>query len=124
MSSVPPSAPYLDGLEQGELNYQSCVACGAPQTLARYACCSCGSTRLDWRRAKGLGTVYATTVVARAPSAEFRSLAPYTLALVDLDEGSRLMAHASPGVVIGNRVRAEVFSHGGRKLVRFRPERE
>jgi uncharacterized OB-fold protein len=124
MSTVPLSAPYLDGLAHGELKYQSCAACGAAQTLARYACRSCGSTRLEWRRAKGLGTVYATTVVARAPSAEFRSLAPYTLALVDLDEGSRLMAHAYQGVVIGDRVRAEVFSHAGRKLVRFRPERE
>ena len=54
---------------------------------------------------------------------EFRALAPYTLAIVELDEGPRLMGHAVPGVAIGDRVRAEFFAFAGRKLVRFRPDR-
>jgi uncharacterized OB-fold protein len=119
MTTVSLTAPFREGLAHGEVRYQSCAACGAPQTLARYACRACGSPRLEWRRAKGAGTVYATTVVARAASEEFRLLAPYTLALVDLDEGSRLMGHASPDIEIGDRVTAEVVSHAGRKLVRF-----
>jgi uncharacterized OB-fold protein len=117
------SAPFLEGLERSELRYQRCVDCGAPQTLARYACRQCGATRLEWRTAGGLGTVYAATVVARAPSAEFRALAPYTLAIVELDEGPRLLGHAAPGVAIGDRVRAEFFAFAGHKLVRFRPDR-
>lgn len=117
------AAPFVEGLARGELRYQACAACGAPQTLARYACRSCGATRLEWRTAAGRGTVYAVTVVARAPSEEFRALAPYTLAIVELDEGPRLMGHAAPGVAIGDRVRAEVFAFAGRDLVRFRPDR-
>jgi uncharacterized OB-fold protein len=77
---------------------------------------------LEWRDSNGRGTVYATTVVERAPSDEFRALAPYTLALVDLDEGPRLMGHATPDVAIGDRVDAEIFQCAGRALVRFRPE--
>lgn len=115
------SATYLDGLAKGELRYQACLACGAPQTLARYACRACGGTRLEWRRSAGRGTVHATTVVTRAPSEEFRALAPYTLAIVELDEGPRLMGHAAAGVAIGDRVVAEFFAFGGRNLVRFRP---
>lgn len=122
MAPAPLSAPFLDGLARGELRYQACLACEAPQTLARYACRHCGSTRLEWRRAAGRGTVYATTVVTRAPSEEFRALAPYTLAIVELDEGPRFMGHATAGVKIGDRVVAEYFDFGGRKLVRFRPD--
>jgi uncharacterized OB-fold protein len=121
MAPAPLSAPFLDGLARGELRYQTCLACATPQTLARYACRNCGSTRLEWRSASGRGTVYATTVVTRAPSEEFRALAPYTLAIVELDEGPRLMGHAAAGAAIGDRVVAEYFAFGGRNLVRFRP---
>ena len=61
------------------------------------------------------------TEVKRAPSDEYRPLAPYTLVIVELDEGARLMGHAAPGVVIGQRVRAGFFEHLGRQLIRFAP---
>lgn len=112
-------SPFLEGLQQGELRYQACSACRAPQTLARYACRRCGSTRLEWRKAAGRGVVYAVTSVARAPSEEFRPLAPYALALVDLHEGARLMGHAVPGLAIGDPVSVEFFEFSGRKLIRF-----
>jgi uncharacterized OB-fold protein len=101
------------------MKYQACLECGSPQTLERFACRKCGSTRLEWRPASGGGTVYASTVVVRAPSDEFRGLAPYTLVLVDLDEGVRRMGHAAPGLAIGDRVRAGVFEFNGRTLVKF-----
>ena len=118
----PLSAAYVEGLAAGVLRYQACLQCGAPQTLPRYACRCCGGTRLEWRDAKGSGAVHAVSVVMRAPSDEFRPLAPYTLVLVDLDEGVRVMAHAEPGVAIGDRVAATYFKHGDRTLVRFRPD--
>jgi uncharacterized OB-fold protein len=118
-----PSSAFTKGLQMGVLRYQHCAACGVAQTLARYACRQCGSDQLIWRDAVGTGRVYACTVVTRAPSDEFRALAPYTLALVDLDEGFRLMAHASPGVAIGDAVVAEFFEHQGRQLIRFVPQR-
>lgn len=116
------AAPFTDGLRQGVLRYQRCASCGAAQTLARYACQRCGHTALAWHDAAGGATVCAVTVVARAPSDEFRSLAPYTLVLAQLDEGPRLMAHAAPQVQIGERVQAEFFAHAGRTLVRFTPQ--
>ncbi|SEK16245.1 hypothetical protein SAMN05216567_12742 [Variovorax sp. OK605] len=118
------AAPFVEGLARHELRYQRCTGCGHAQTLARYACAACGSTRLEWKAAAGMATVHAVTVVARAPSDEFRALAPYTLVLVTLDEGPRLMAHAAPGVRIGERVSAGFFAHAGHVLVRFTPEAE
>lgn len=115
------AAPFVEGLAQHTLRFQSCTACGHAQTLARYACANCASTRLDWKTARGTATVHSVTVVSRAPSDEFRELAPYTLVLVTLDEGPRLMAHATPGVRIGERVAAGFFAHHGRVLVRFAP---
>jgi uncharacterized OB-fold protein len=115
------SAPFVEGLRRGEIWYQACNACGTSQSLARYACCRCGRPSLEWRRAMGRGTVYATSVVARAPSEAFRALAPYTLVIVELDEGARLMAHAVPGVAIGQRVSATFFEFAGNALIRFEP---
>ncbi|HYF18365.1 MAG TPA: OB-fold domain-containing protein [Ramlibacter sp.] len=105
------------------LAYQRCRACGAAQSLQRHACAACGSTPLDWQRSDGRGTVYAVTVVSRAPSEAFRALVPYTLVLVDLAEGPRRMGHAAPGVAIGDSVRATTFQHAGQSLLRFVPDR-
>lgn len=118
----PLAAPFTDGLRAGLLRYQQCTACGGAQTLARYACQHCGERgALQWREAAGGATVCAVTEVVRAPSDEFRALAPYTLVIAQLDEGPRLMAHAQPGVRIGERVQAGFFEHQGRVLVRFSP---
>jgi len=118
----PASAPFVEGLQRSEIRYQACNACGAAQTLARYACRACGSTELQWRTANGAGRVYSVTTVARAPSDEFRPLAPYALAIVELDEGPRLMGHATGDARIGDRVIAEFFDFGERRLIRFTKE--
>ena len=116
------SAPFVEGLQRSEIRYQACVGCGAAQTLARYACRACGSAQLEWRTACGAGRIYAMTSVARAPSEEFRALAPYTLAIVELQEGPRLMGHASSDVRIGDQVFAHFFEFGDRRLIRFTKE--
>src|ERR1039457_2582363 len=117
ISLDPISRPFVEGLARGVLRYQRCMNCGTAQKLARYACRACGSTRLEWKDSAGGGVVFATSVVSRAPSDAYKPLVPYTLVLVDLDEGARLMAHAEPGIAIGERVRAGFFEHEGRRLI-------
>ncbi len=53
----------------------------------------CLSDALHFVASPGRGVIYSFTVVHRAPLEELRPLAPYTLALVDLDEGVRLMSN-------------------------------
>ena len=120
-SSSALASPFVEGLARHELRFQRCTGCGTAQTLARYACAHCGSESLAWETARGTATLHAVTVVSRAPSDAFRALAPYTLVIAQLDEGPRLMAHADPGVRIGDRVAAGFFAHEGRTLVRFSP---
>lgn len=115
------ATPFNDGLHAGLIRFQRCDACAHAQTLARDACQRCGHDRLHWHDAAGTATVRAATVVARAPSEDFRALVPYTLVIVQLDEGPRLMGHAAASVRIGERVRASFFEHLGRPLLRFVP---
>lgn len=113
--------PFTQGLAAGRLRYQRCEACGNALTGRRYACTRCGSSSLAWCDAAGTGTVYAVSTVHRAPTEAFRALAPYTLVLVDLDEGPRMMAHGAPGLAIGARVLAHRMKVGEQQLIRFDP---
>jgi uncharacterized OB-fold protein len=113
------AAKFWEGCAQGELRYQRCGACAASQFHGRPFCLRCGSIDVIWQSAQGTGTVYALTLVERAPSADFSALAPYVIALVDLDEGFRVMAQAVRGLAIGDRVKAGFFEHNGRHLPRF-----
>jgi uncharacterized protein len=102
------TAPFWEACGRGELTYQQCLSCDAIQFPPRNHCVLCLGDALAWRRSAGRGTVHSFTVVQRAPSAAFREDVPYVLALVDLDEGFRMMMNVlgcAPGdVTIGARV--------------------
>jgi len=101
--------------------FQACPACHHTWYFRRGFCPRCGHTAPESRQAGGHGVVHAVTRVARAPSEALRPYAPYTIALVDLDEGIRVMAHVEDGVRIGDGVIAEFVSFGDRLIPRFRP---
>jgi uncharacterized OB-fold protein len=109
---------------QARLKFQNCRACNERWYFERGFCPHCGSGDVETRESHGLGLVYATTVVVRAPSLEWRDLAPYGLALIDLDENVRVMTHAQLGLEINDRVRIE-FVQIGHGLIPFaRPSAE
>ena len=106
-----PLAVYQAQLEKGELAYQWSLEAGRAVFYPRVICPFTGSDRLEWRVSAGLGTVYATTVTHP------REGAPYNVALIDCDEGFRLMSRvediAPEAVRIGMRVRFRVYRPGG-----------
>ncbi|MBY6092608.1 Zn-ribbon domain-containing OB-fold protein [Maritimibacter alkaliphilus] len=89
----------------GQIAYQHCPACGASQALARPFCVACLHPAPEWRRAQGTGRVVSVTTMHRAPTPEWKGRLPYTIALVDLSEGLRVMALATPGLAAGDAVR-------------------
>lgn len=101
--------PFWDGCAVGELRYQRCDRCGQVQLIPRSRCAACQGTALTWQRSDGRGRILSHTTVHRAPSEAFRSEVPYVMALVDMDEGFRLMANvqggAEPALAIGQPVR-------------------
>ena len=101
--STSPLTTYLQHLENGELAYQFSPDANAAIFYPRMICPITGSDRLEWRISKGTGTVHATTVVQPAQGE------PYNVALIDVDEGFRLMSRvediAPMQVKIGMRVK-------------------
>ena len=106
-----PLATYNSHLEKGELAYQFSLEANRAVFFPRVICPFTGSDKLEWRVSKGRGTVYATTVVHPAEGA------PFNVALIDCDEGFRLMSRveeiAPDAVKIGMRVKFRVHRPGG-----------
>jgi uncharacterized OB-fold protein len=106
-----PLGTYLGHLEKNELAYQFSPEANRAVFYPRVICPYTGSDQLEWRISKGLGTVYATTVV-HAQQGE-----TYNVALIDVDEGFRMMSRvediAPTAVRIGMRVRFRVHRPGG-----------
>jgi uncharacterized protein len=90
---TPDTKPYWDAANRRELWYQVCAACGHVQFYPRGHCMKCRSVALTWQRSDGKGVVHTFSIVYRPPNDSFRSLLPYVIALVDMQEGFRLMTN-------------------------------
>jgi len=123
----PDSAPYWSAAREGRLVVQRCESCGRHQLYGRALCKFCGG-EVSWVDASGKGTVATFTVIRQNYSRPFRDWIPYVVALVDLEEGPRVMTNIvgcePDDVAIGMRVLArfeEVSEDAGIAL--FEPER-
>lgn len=112
-----PDAAFGAFLEAGRFRLQHCGACTKSVFPPRAICAHCGADALEFRDAIGTGTVYSTTVIRSSKEP------PYNVALIDLDEGARMMSRveglAPEAVRIGMRVRARIA--GAPALVVFDP---
>lgn len=86
------SRPYWDGLQRGRLVLQRCAACGKTRHYPRPMCDQCHSMNSEWFTARGTGTVHSWTIAWQAFHPGFKSEIPYTLVIVDLPEGVRVLA--------------------------------
>jgi uncharacterized OB-fold protein len=122
---VPETKPFWDGTKAGKLVLPRCPRCSFVIWYPRQFCPQCGQTPVEWFEASGLGTVYSFTVVRRGEGA-YRDTPQYTLAIVELKEGPRVLTNIvdcdPSGLQIGQAVKA-VFSDAGESaaLLRFRP---
>ena len=87
---TPTEQPFYDACAAGKLVLQRCQSCGHVLFYPRTHCDACQSDQLVWEDASGTGTVASYTVVRRGVSADFET--PYVIALIDLDEGPRMMS--------------------------------
>ncbi len=106
-----PQATYLSHLEHGRLAYQFSPSLGQAVFYPRVIAPKTGLADLEWRVSAGLGTVYAATVVHPQQGTA------YNVALIDIDEGYRMMSRvediAPSAVVIGLRVKFRVHKGEG-----------
>ncbi len=87
------TARFWQGCHDHEFLLQRCSACGKHQFYPRIICANCMSDQLEWTKASGRGTVATYTVVTRAVSPAYAADAPYVIALIDLEEGPRMMSN-------------------------------
>lgn len=83
--------PYWDALRLGHLVVQRC-ACGHVWLPARRECPSCLQPGATWQRVSGRGRLHSWVVYHTAYHPAFANRLPYAVALVELDEGPRLLA--------------------------------
>jgi uncharacterized OB-fold protein len=85
------SRPYWEGLAQGELRIQRCKNCAKVVFYPRAICPHCHSDQLEWIVASGKGTIYSYTVAHQA-FGPFAADVPFIVALIELEEGVRMMS--------------------------------
>ncbi|WP_101675273.1 Zn-ribbon domain-containing OB-fold protein [Alloalcanivorax mobilis] len=87
------SRPFWQGTARQQLRLPYCRACAAAFFYPRALCPRCHGDDLEWRNASGRGTVYSYTVSRRPAGPAFQAITPYVVALVDLEEGPRLLTN-------------------------------
>jgi uncharacterized OB-fold protein len=88
----PVDTHYWQAAARGELLIQECPACGNRQHYPRALCIRCGATP-GWLSASGRGVIYSYTVVRQMGMAPFSEWVPYVVALIDLEEGPRMIGN-------------------------------
>ncbi len=89
---TPETAPYWEAANRGELQIQRCHACSRYYFYPRSVCPHCGSTDVTWVTVSGRGHLH-TYVISHRPAPGFEEEAPYAIAVVELEEGPRMMAN-------------------------------
>ena len=89
---TPETAEFWAGARRGELRIQRCNGCARAYFYPRPFCPFCSSKDVAWFTASGRGTLYSYVINYR-PAYGFQDYAPYVIAVVQLDEGPRMMTN-------------------------------
>jgi uncharacterized protein len=101
-------APFWAAAREERLVIQRCADCGTLRYYPRRQCPVCWSDTCEWVQASGRGTIYTWSIVRRAPSPGFQDIVPYAVALIDLDEGVRVLSRLVDSALEEVRIGASV----------------
>jgi hypothetical protein len=117
---IHPEMEWRAHLAAGRFMLQRSRSTGAYVFYPRVAQPRVGAEDLEWVEASGRGVVYAVTVVRKKDPAD-----NYNVALIDLEEGPRMMSRVAGlpphEVAIGLNVQAKLIDEAGQALVVFTP---
>jgi uncharacterized protein len=92
--------PFWDAAKQGVLELQRCQSCGHFQHPPYATCTQCVSTDLKFEPVRGVGTIYAYTIMYHTGDKRFAPAVPYASIIVELGD--------APGALMaGNLLEAE-----------------
>ena len=120
------NGPYWDALSNGVLKYQRCDSCGHAWLPARRECPGCLGAAWQWQQAKGGAKLISWVVYHTAFHPAFKDRLPYNVAVVELDEGPRLISNVvgiedHEALKIEQRLRLAVEKEGATSVPRFAP---
>lgn len=118
--------PFWEATKQHRLVLQRCKTCSHLFFYPRELCPECLSSDLEWVPVSGKGRVYSYTVVYQAQHPAFQAEAPYVFAMIQLEEGPKMVSNVvgcpieqvkvdMPVIAVFDDVTPEV------SLVKFRP---
>lgn len=124
---TPENERYWRSARAHALELPYCLACERAFYPPQQRCPFCLSDRVDWRRAGGRGRVYSWIVMHQVYDPSFKDRAPYPVAIVELEEGPRLVANlvgvANDAIRLEMPVRAVYDDlNDAIALVQFTPE--
>lgn len=101
------SREFWAGIKSHQILVQKCSSCGLLRFYPRILCPECLSDQFQWIPCSGKGRIYSHTTVYRPPLPAFEEFVPYTIALIDLEEGIRILSRVEgdpDSIAIGVRV--------------------
>ncbi|MFD6057423.1 Zn-ribbon domain-containing OB-fold protein [Rhodococcus wratislaviensis] len=87
------TAGYWEAAREEHLVVQRCENCGRHQFYPRAFCTACLSENLEWVESAGEGSIYTFTVCRIPANPSMADKVPYAVAVIDLDEGVRLLTN-------------------------------
>jgi uncharacterized OB-fold protein len=91
-AATPLSQPYWDAARDEKVVFQQCRQCATRWHPPMPMCPNCHATDYAWETAAGTGSIYTYTVVRHSTHPAFQEL-PYVVAVVELDEGPRIVTN-------------------------------
>jgi uncharacterized OB-fold protein len=90
----PLTSRFWEGCQRHQLLIQRCQDCGYLRHPPGPVCLNCRSSRSEWIPSAGRGQVYSWIVVRHPiPASVYADKVPYIVALIDLDEGVRVVSN-------------------------------
>jgi len=119
---TPLTEPYWTALERNELVFQRCQQCRHAWLPPRAECPECLSADWGWEASCGKGRLVSWVVYHRAFHDWFRDQVPYNVAIVELNEGPRLISSVlAPGPTrIDQPLTLQIETVAGMSVPRFR----
>jgi hypothetical protein len=87
------SRPFWEAAKRHELLMPRCRLCDRLFFYPREVCPVCLGAQIDWQPVSGRGRLHSYTVIHQPANPAFREDAPYVYALVQLEEGPRMIAN-------------------------------
>jgi uncharacterized OB-fold protein len=85
--------PFWAAIQERRFVMPKCDACGTVSFPPTVACGKCAKTAFTWTEMSGRGKVYSFVVYHRVYHPAFKDKVPYVVAVVDLEEGPRIISN-------------------------------